>query len=125
MLPASDLAWMREQQERLLPGSVVIERYTLSADGMGGYTETWGAVGTVLGRIYPVQRRGQVEFVAGAQRISESTWFATFPVGTDVQAKDRLVKSARSWEVTKVNNDEDYQTAVRCELTAHNEERRV
>lgn len=125
MLPASDLAWMRAEQERLLPSDVVIERYTLTPDGIGGFTEAWPAVGTVTGRIYPVQRRGQTEFMAGAQRISETTWYATFPVGTDVQAKDRLVKGTRSWEVTKVNNDEDFQTAVRCELMAHNEERRI
>lgn len=125
MLTTAELAWMRGEQERLLPGTIVIERYTLTADGMGGFSEAWSAVGTVTGRIYPMTRRGQTEFEAGGQVVSETTWFATLPVGTVVTAKDRLVKGSRSWEISKVNNDEDYQTAVRCELAAHNEERRV
>lgn len=116
---------MRDVQERAMPGSVVIERHTLASDGRGGYSETWAAVGTVTGRIYPMVRRGMSETVGGGQVISETSWFATLPVGTDVDARDRLVVGSRSWEVMRVNNDEMWQTAVRCELQAHNEERRT
>ena len=125
MLRSSDLAWMRDAQERAMPGSVVIERYALTSDGMGGYSEAWTAAGTVTGRIYPVQRRGAMESVRGAQVTSETVWFATLPVGTVVDARDRLVYESRSWEIATVNNDEMWQTAVRCELKAHNEERRL
>lgn len=124
MIEATDLAWMRATQQRIMPGTVIIYRAALADDGMGGMRETWAAVGTVAGRIYPINQRGNTEFVAGAQVISETKWVATLPVGTDVTAADRLKASSRTWEVTKVNNDEDYQTAVRCDLMAHNEESR-
>lgn len=124
LLTANDLTWMRAQQERILPGTVVVYRASLTENGMGGYRETWQAIGTATGRIYPINQRGAAEFVAGAQVISESKWAATLPVGTDVVAADRLKVGGRTWEVVKVNNDEDYMTAVRCDVIAHNEETR-
>lgn len=109
-----------------MPGSVVIERYTRTSDGAGGVYETWAAVGTVDGRIYPQTQRSQnAEMVAGAQIMSMTGWMATMPNGTDVLAQDRLLYNSRTWEVTKVNNDQMWQTAVRCELEAMNEERRI
>lgn len=123
LLSAGDLARMRAQQENYLPQTAVIERYSTSADGMGGFTESWTAVGTVSCRLRPMEVE-QREMVAGEQMISESRWIVTVPHGTDVTAKDRLQISSRTFQVTFVNNDEGYQTAVRCECTAFNEEQR-
>lgn len=125
LLSSSDLAWMRDIQEQALPGSVVVQRKTYASDGMGGFSETWAAVGTVDGRIYPQRERGMAEGVAGAQVLSMTRWWATLPVGTDVLARDRLLYQSRTWEVVRVNNDEMWQTAVRCELEAYNEEQRT
>lgn len=108
-----------------MPGTVVIERYTLTANGAGGYSETWAAVGTVTGRVYPQISRSSDETIGGAQVISDTSWFATLPVGTDVDARDRILYDGRTFEVLRVNNSEMWQTAVRCELQAHNEERRT
>ena len=124
LLRTTDLTWMKALQQRAMPGTVVIERYTSAADGMGGYTQTWAAVGTVVGRIYPQRTQGN-ENPGGGQIISNTDWFATLPAGTDVTANDRLLYQARTWEVVRVNNDQMWQTAVRCELLAHNEERRA
>jgi len=115
---------MRALQGRAMPGSVVIQRYTFASDGQGGFNETWANVGTVDGRIYPQRVQG-LEQEGGGQLISETRWWATFPTGTDVIAQDRLSYQSRTWEVVRVNNDEMWQTAVRCELVAHNEESRV
>ena len=125
LLSSADLTWMRATQGLALPGTVVIERHTYSADGQGGFTEVWAAAGTAIGRIYPMVRRGEGEIVAGAQVISVTNWFATFPVGTDVLAADRLRFQSRTWEVMRTNNDEVWQTAIRCELESQNEEARV
>ena len=78
----------------------------------------------MIGRIYPQRTQG-LEMVGGAQVLSETRWWGTLPVGTDVIERDRLVYSGRSWEVTRVNNDEMFQTAVRAELESENEERRT
>jgi head-tail adaptor len=115
---------MRATQELAMPGTVVIERVTNTSNGRGGYTQTWAAVGTVNGRIYPRRTQG-IEIVTGGQIVSDTDWWGTLPTGTDVLAQDRLLYQTRTWEVVRVNNDEMYQTAVRCELTAFNEERRA
>lgn len=125
MLTAADLAYMQDAQEEALPGTVVIERLSRASNGMGGDYETWTAAGTAIGRIYPMQRRGMAETVAGAQVVSETTWFGTFPIGTEIYPQDRLVYASRSWEVTRTNNGEMWKTAVRCDLEANNEERRT
>ena len=125
LLTADDLTYMQATQEQALPGAVVIERDTNSSDGMGGSYQTWAGVGTVEGRIYPQRRRSTAEAIAGAQVASEMQWWATFPVGTDVIASDRLLYQSRTWEVVTVNNDSMYQTAIRCELSTMNEERRT
>lgn len=125
LLPMADLTWMRAEQARAMPGTVVIERAVYTPDGMGGYAEAWAAVGTVTGRIYLRASRSGAEQVTGGQVVSMTRWYATLPVGTDVTAKDRLLYQTRTWEVRTVNNDEMYQTAVRCELEAYNEERRT
>ena len=49
----------------------------------------------------------------------------TLPYGSTVTAADRLVIDNRTWEIYEVNNSEMYQTAVRCEVCAFGEERRV
>jgi head-tail adaptor len=124
MLTTNGLVWMRVMQERAMPGTVVIQRQTRTRDSMGGFTETWAAVGTALARIYP-QDNQRSEFVAGDRVAAETRWNATFPVGTDVSAEDRLLYQSRTWEVVGVNNDEMWQTAVRCECIALNEENRI
>jgi hypothetical protein len=57
MLTAAELTAMQATQNLAMPGTVVILRAGGTADGMGGYTEVWTAVGTVTGRIYPARRR--------------------------------------------------------------------
>lgn len=126
MLTAAELTAMRAVQIAALPGTAVIERATLASDGMGGFDASWAAVGTVAARLYPREVRAIAESAAGgAAVISTSRWFVTLPVGSTVTAKDRLVISGRSWEVLSVNNSEMWQTAVRCEVQAFDEERRV
>ena len=125
LLTSDDLSWMQDMQERILPGTIVIERYTSTRDPMGGMVNTWAAAGTVIGRIYPQNVRVYDEPLVGNQITSENRWYATLPMGTVVTAKDRLVASNRSFEVVRVNNSESYQTAVRCECVSYNEERRA
>ena len=125
LLGDGDLAWMADLQQQAMPGTVVIERYTNTSDGAGGAYQNWQAVGTVIGRMYPRPRLGMGESAAGAQIMSVTDWWATLPTGTDVTAKDRLVYGGRSFEAIRVNNSEMWQTAVRVECRAMNEERRT
>ena len=124
MITAAELTAMQATQNLVMPGTAIINRATLSNDGMGGQTETWAAVGTVTARLYPIPSQ-QREYATGGQPSSVSDWFVTVPVGTDVIARDRIIVSSRTFEVQYVNNDEMYQTAVRCEVAAFNEELRA
>jgi head-tail adaptor len=125
LLTSDDLIYMQSTQQQAMPGAVVIERYTLTNDGMGGQIETWTAIGTVIGRIYPRMQRNTNEAAGGAQILSLTAWWGTLPTGTDVVAQDRLLYGDSTFEVLSVNNDEMYQTAVRTDLEKTNEERRV
>lgn len=125
MLTNQELAELQKAQNQLMPGSAVIQRATLTSDGMGGYDEAWANVGTVKCRLYPQNVRTMAENPnGGMQMISETRWFATMPVGTNVTAKDRLLIDNRTFEIYQVNNSEMYQTAVRAEVFALNEENR-
>jgi head-tail adaptor len=125
MITAAELTAMQATQNLAMPGTAVIQRATLSANGMGGFTETWAAIGTAIARLYPVPSRAISEMVSGEQVISFTRWAVTMPVGTSILAKDRLLISGRTFEVGEVNNSESWQTAVRCEVTAYNEELRT
>lgn len=125
MLSAAELSAMREIEELVMPSTGVIERYALTPDGMGGYAETWSAVGTVSCDLWPVNQREERERTrAGAQVISKADWFITVPFDTDITAEDRMVIDSRSFEIVFVPNDRSWSTALRCEAIAYNEERR-
>ena len=123
LIGAADLTWMRETQASAMPnGTVIVSRMGTVADGMGGFNESWLPVGTALGRIYSMNSRAFAEQEAGGQLTSTTRWYATLETGTDVTARDNLAANGRKWLVVSVNNDQDWQTAVRCELQSLNED---
>lgn len=125
LLGTAHIGWMRTVQERALPGTVIIQRRTDVRGVMGGFTESWAAIGTVDGRLAFQNSASQSEPATGERPSSMSMWFVTMPVGTDVTAEDRLSVGGRTFEVLRVNNDQDWKTAVRCECISINEEARA
>lgn len=122
MHTAADLTFMRDTQELALPGTAVIQGTVSVTDGQGGYYESYAGVGTVPARLYPRTSRSYSESVAGGQIISLTTWFITMPWDTVVDARNRISMEGRTWEIVSVNNDENWRTAIRAEVTAFNEE---
>lgn len=122
LLGAADLTWMRSVQEQAMPGTAIIQRGTVTNDGMGGGSVAWNAVGTAIARLYSQNSRAIAEAVSGAELISETRWYVTMPYGTQVRADDRLSIGGRRWHITEVNNSQDWKTAVRCSVYALNEE---
>jgi head-tail adaptor len=126
MLTATELSAMREIEESVLSSTGIIKRRTLTADGMGGYTESWAAVGTVDCDVWQISQRGDRERTTeGAQPISKADWFITVPYDTDLVAADRMEISSRTFEVTFVPNDSSWLTALRAEAVTYNEEQRL
>ena len=98
LLSAGELTAMRSEQSGTLPGTAVISRNSPTSDGMGGWTDAWAAVGTVLGRLAPASASGAERMVA--DRITgEDAWVITLPQGTDVTERDRVVIDSRTFEV--------------------------
>lgn len=122
-LTAAELTAMRTTEEEVMSSTCVVERATYAADGMGGRTETWAAVGTVTCDLYP-QGRLEREAAMGGQVISPSLWFVTVPTTASIIARDRLLIDSRTFEVTFVPNNADHLSALQVEAQAYNEERR-
>ncbi len=122
LIDATDLTWMRAMQVTAMPGTAVILRTTLTADGMGGFSGTPAPVGTVVGRLYSQNSRAMSEKVVGGQPVAETRWFFTAPYGTNITAADQLNIGGALFEVSEVNNSQDWKTAVRCSVRKMNEE---
>ena len=113
MLSAAEITDMRSEQNDTMPDSVVIWRYTVSSDGMGGNTETWAAVGTVDGRLALVNLAG-VEKAIADRLTGADPYVVTVPTGSTVLDRDRLAVSGRTFEVAYVNQHGAWETALRC-----------
>lgn len=101
MLSASELASMRSTLNSSLPDGGTVYRYTGAADGQGGETQTFAAVGTAACRISPARdlASSATEPVAGDKLTSVTEWIVTFPQGTDVLAADQVRSGGRTFEV--------------------------
>ena len=64
------MAQIRENVAGYLPGTAIIQAFTPTSDGAGGFTETWTPVssGTVTARVLPLTF-GQVEVLAAAEGV--------------------------------------------------------
>jgi head-tail adaptor len=112
----------RSLVEAALTDTAIIYRHTLTSDGMGGYSETWAASGTVDVLAVPVpQRRSNSEPIVGDQITSEMLWELAMPYDADVTAKDRVAVGDRIFEVRRVNNDQSYRTTLYVEGISLNE----
>jgi hypothetical protein len=128
LIRAANLSWMRDMQAQIRPDSGTIYRFSEGAatsDGMGGYNDAesnWLAVGTSTLRVRPMDLRGRGEVTTGGQLISLNRWDLTLDYDAVVTPKDRIKSSDRVYEITRINNDETWQTAVRVEAVTYNEE---
>lgn len=124
MLSAAELDAMRVVEEEAMTSTGYILAFGTASNGMGGFTETWGTVGTVACDIWMRPLRSD-EITAGGQPISRTGWYITVPHDTTITAKDRFESGGRTFEITQVPNTTSLRTAKRIEAIAHNEERRL
>jgi SPP1 family predicted phage head-tail adaptor len=125
VLTAAEITAMRIVEESVLSSTATIQRHALTRDGMGGYSEAWTTVGTVVCDFWHISQRGDRERVTGNQLTQVADWFVTVPYDTDITAKDRMVIEGRTFEVVFVPNDISWKTALRVEVKSLNEELRV
>ena len=76
------------------------------------------AIATVDARTIPSQQQRFSEADAGNQLVSETRWYVTLPVGTDVTAADTYEIGGTVYAITEVNRGEMWPTAVRCNVSS-------
>ena len=119
LLQSADLSWMQTVQNTALPDTCTIYRATMTADGMGGFSEQWLSVlHSIPCRLYPVNSRAMSEYETGGQWASVTRWFLTLEHGTTVTAKDVAYVDGRTFQISEVNTSESWKTVVRCEVQA-------
>jgi hypothetical protein len=118
LIGAAQLTWMRDVQALIRPDSGTI-------DGVGGYDDTEAnglRVGTSTLRVRPMDLSGRGEYVTGGQVTALARWDITLDDDAVVRPQDRIKTGDRVYEVTRINNDETWLTAVRVEAITYNEE---
>lgn len=117
MLTEGDLQSMRATLDRTLPGTAIIQRRTFSADGQGGGTEIWAAVGTVDCRLSPIPAGERAEFERAGSMAERRDRVVTVPDGTDIEGKDRVVIASVTYEVSHVDGPRTYEIDRRVDVT--------
>lgn len=106
-----------------MSGSAVIRRQTRTASGMGTYSESYPAVGTVPVHIWRTQEVSSR--VAGAQVNSIAEWFIAVPNGTDLrETTDWIVYEDTTYQIVHVPVGVTWNPHLRAEAITNNRELR-
>jgi hypothetical protein len=112
-LSTDELAQIRADVLTLLPDTGDILSSTLSPDGSGGWTTTWGtATAGVNYRLDPIRAR---ENVAGAALTSFSQFQLTLPHDATVLPEHRFYAADGSlYNILGVDGGKSWKVSVRC-----------
>lgn len=112
MLTSSDLEWMRDTLEQIMPDTCVILAPALASDGQGGQTITWGTAATKRCRIDP-GRKEMYERVTGAALQPYSWWQLTLPHDTVIEETYRVIVNGETYNVVNSDDDKSWQATLR------------
>lgn len=117
MLGDAQLAKMRADVARMLPGTAIIQAVSNVSDGSGGFTETWAAVtgGTVACRVDPIRRGVQIEQIA-AQEAMEIEYQLTLPYNAPVLQGRRAVIGGTTYEIRSIDEDKSWAVSKRARI---------
>jgi len=115
LITNDDLSWMRDTLELTMPGTcyIINPAGTSVSDGMGGFTNTPGTVGTSICRL---DIRGGREGQAGGGYIPFTQTILTLPHDTVITAKNQVKFDDDTYNVVTVFDDRSWQASIRCEL---------
>lgn len=117
LLTAADLAYMRDVVEDMFPDTCNILSESLTPDGQGGVTSTWGTVaGTVACRLdNETSRSGSVMVAAGALR-QVHQYILSLPYNTSISTGNRVEISSTLYAVVAVNVNVSWKVVARATL---------
>jgi len=115
-IPTSEITQLRTDLEAIaLPDTVNILTGTLTADGAGGQTMTWGTTGTSIA--CRMDFTGGIEVLAAGALSPYSTWKLTLPNSATITTSNRVEHSGHTYNVITVDEDKSWAACKRCELT--------
>jgi head-tail adaptor len=113
-LTDSELTAMRDAIGQLLPQSCNILSVTLTPDGQGGNTETWGtASASVDCRLDVISGTEQV---TGGGLQPYTKVMLSLPYDTDIDTDNRVELGSNTYAVLTANIDQAWIAVRRCEL---------
>jgi SPP1 family predicted phage head-tail adaptor len=113
-LTAAMLTQMRTDIEDLMPDTCNILAGTVTSDGQGGYTETWGTA--TAGASCRIDKRTGREALSGGAVQTFGTWVLTLPHDTTITAEHRVEHDDATYSVVHVDIDKSWKASVRAEL---------
>lgn len=103
-ITAGEITDIQNAMGSFLGGTAVIMRSAGASDGIGGFTSSFVAHGTVAARIGLLSRDefGGQQLVVGEQLSEITSYVLNVPAGTDVTETDRIQFAGRTYEVASV-----------------------
>lgn len=116
MLDSSDIDFIRETIEELLPDTCDILAPTNTSDGQGGIVPVWGTVSASVSCRLDPGRKMAIEAVSGAALQPFDQWILTLPHGTTIEATYRVECNGATFNVESVDGDKSWKGSVRATL---------
>ena len=115
LLTADEIANMRAEVGNVaLPDVCNILTLTQTADGQGGFTDTWGT--TTIGVACRLNKITVRELVSGAALQPFSRWILTLPYDTAITEQNRVEVGTISYNVIGLDNRKSWNLCIRVEL---------
>jgi len=115
-LTTSDLEWMQDSIEELLPDTCVILTQINTSDGQGGYITTWGTASVnEKCRIDP-GRKEMYERISGARLEPFSWWQLTLRYDATITAQSRVIVNGATYNVVNFDDNKSWQSSLRVAL---------
>lgn len=115
VLTDAELAMIRDEANRWLPSSATILTHSKTADGGGGFNETYTPGQPIDCRLAPIG--GGEDGSTRGERISDrTTHVLTLPAHTTIEEPDRVTVDSRTYEVTAVRKRPALEVVRRVEV---------
>ena len=114
LIDASDLEWMRDDIEFLLPDTCILLAPTNTSNGQGGGSITWGTVAASVACRADFRRGG--EGVVGAALQPYRVNMFSLPQSATVLPTYRIVHGGCTYAVQAVNSDASWPICWRVDV---------
>lgn len=115
MIDSTDLDFMRDAVERLMPSTAYILSVAYTSDGQGGLVEAWGTAGTAACRLDYTSGR---EYEAGNAVKNYTGWMLTLPHDTAIAVTNRVQVNSATYAVISIDTPKSWNACIRAKLEA-------